>query len=174
MERIETKPAVILADGSKSGSEPHYQTAEALTARCHEYFAYLAGQWHEEEVTEILKNGTTETTSTIVYDRQPEPPTITGLALYLGFDCRASLYEFKTKPEFSAIIRWAITRVENAYELALFGSKATSAVFALKNMGWNDKQLLEHTSKDGQQLNPVVTIVISPKPLARSEKDVDV
>lgn len=169
-EEIPNQPA---AAGGRQ-AKPHFASAAKLAKRCEQYFTYIAGEWHTEEVTETLKNGTTETTPTTVYDREPEPPTITGLALFLGFESRAALYVAQYPAEQQAVIRRAITRVENAYELALFGSKATSAVFALKNMGWNDKHLADLSGKDAAQANPVVTVITSQRPLARSEKDVDV
>jgi len=169
-EEIPNQP---VAAGGRS-AKPNFTSAAKLAKRCEQYFTHIAGEWHTEEVTETLKNGTTETTSTTVYDREPEPPTITGLALFLGFESRASLYAAQYPSEQQAVIRRAITRVENAYELALFGSKATSAVFALKNMGWNDKQLADLSGKETVQSNPVVKVITSTRPLARSEKDVDV
>jgi hypothetical protein len=169
-EEIPNQP---VAAGGRS-AKPHFAGAAKLAKRCEQYFTHIAGEWHTEEVTETLKNGTTETTTHTVYDREPEPPTITGLALFLGFESRAALYAAQYPPEQQAVIRRAITRVENAYELALFGSKATSAVFALKNMGWNDKHLADLSGKDAAQANPVVTVITSARPLARSEKDVDV
>jgi hypothetical protein len=169
-EEIPNQPAAAGGRSAKSS----FTSVVKLAKRCDQYFTHIAGEWHTEEVTETLKNGTTETNQTTVYDREPEPPTITGLALFLGFESRAALYAAQYPPEQQAVVRRAITRVENAYELALFGSKATSAVFALKNMGWNDKQLADLSGKDSAQSNPVVTVITSTRPLARSEKDVDV
>jgi hypothetical protein len=71
--------------------------------------------------------------------------TITGLALHLGFESRQSVYDYAERGEFSYIIKKAQLRVENFYEMALGDEKCTGAIFALKNMGWNDshKNLIE-------------------------------
>ena len=61
--------------------------------------------------------------------------TITGLALYLGFESRQSIYDYKEKDEFSYIIKRACLAVENSYEM----SGTTFDMFCLKNMGWKDK-----------------------------------
>lgn len=71
--------------------------------------------------------------------------TITGLALHLGFESRQSLYDYEKDEVFSYIIKKARLQVENEYEKKLSGNNVAGAVFALKNMGWRDKQELEHT-----------------------------
>lgn len=70
-------------------------------------------------------------------------PTITGLALYLGFVSRQSMFDYEAKPEFSDIIKKARTRIELEYEKMLHLDKCTGAIFALKNFGWKDKQETE-------------------------------
>src|SRR6187551_3565484 len=65
--------------------------------------------------------------------------TITGLALYLGFESRQSFYDYEEKPEFSYIIKMFFFKLETAYEMNLYGKNPTGSIFALKNMGWKDK-----------------------------------
>ncbi len=72
--------------------------------------------------------------------------TITGLALYLGFESRQSFYDYEEKPEFSYIIKRARLHVENAYEMNLYGKNPTGSIFALKNMGWKDKSEVEQNT----------------------------
>lgn len=76
-------------------------------------------------------------------------PTITGLALYLGFCDRQSLYDYEKKPEFTCMIKEARLRVESSYEQTLYTKNPTGAIFALKNMGWRDKQETEHSGTMG-------------------------
>lgn len=66
-------------------------------------------------------------------------PTVTGLALFLGFCDRQSMRDYKEYPEFSCTIKKAITRIENHYEELLQSGSPTGAIFALKNFGWKDK-----------------------------------
>lgn len=72
------------------------------------------------------------------FDAKPKV-TITGLALYLGFCDRQSLYDYEARQEYSCIIKKARLRVECAYEENLAGNSPTGSIFALKNMGWKDK-----------------------------------
>jgi len=69
-----------------------------------------------------------------------EPMTITGMALALGFSSVVTLYEYEKKPEFKRSVKRARTLVENAYEKRLHAHNPTGAIFALKNMGWSDRQ----------------------------------
>lgn len=73
------------------------------------------------------------------------PVTWTGMALALGFYGRAELDNYATYEGFSQPVKRAKTLVECAYEHRLHGQNAAGAIFALKNMGWSDKQEMEHT-----------------------------
>ena len=75
--------------------------------------------------------------------------TITGLALAVGFADRQSLYDYQARPEFSGVVKRARTVVENDYEKRLGLSSPTGAIFALKNMGWSDRQSHELSGPDG-------------------------
>jgi hypothetical protein len=73
-----------------------------------------------------------------------EKATITGLALFLGFNSRGTLNDYAKKEVFSDVIKRAMLTVENSYEK----SGTTFDMFALKNMGWKDKTEVEQTLKD--------------------------
>lgn len=66
-------------------------------------------------------------------------PTITGLALFLGFESRQSFYDYEKNGEFSYTIKKNRLRIECSYEEALLSRNSTGAIFALKNFGWKDK-----------------------------------
>jgi hypothetical protein len=72
-------------------------------------------------------------------------PTWSGLALYLGFESRQSLEDYKKKPEFSYPIKKALLRIEQIYEANLHKGNPAGSIFALKNFGWKDKQEVEQT-----------------------------
>ena len=75
----------------------------------------------------------------------PQNLTITGLALYLGFESRQSVYDYEEKEQFTYIIKRAKLFIEHAYELKLSGNSPTGAIFVLKNMGWRDKTEVDHS-----------------------------
>ena len=71
--------------------------------------------------------------------------TWSGLALYLGFESRQSLEDYKKKDGFSYPIKKALLRIENKYEQSIEGRNPAGAIFALKNFGWKDKQEVEQS-----------------------------
>lgn len=103
------------------GRPPIFETDEQLAAKVEEYFA------------DIEANG--------------KPATITGLALYLGFESRQSFYDYEEKENFSYTIKKARLRIENEYEMKLSGNNVAGSIFALKNLGWKDKTETEHSGK---------------------------
>jgi hypothetical protein len=66
-------------------------------------------------------------------------PTVTGLALWLGFADKTTLYEYRDREEFSYSIKTSLTMIENALEQKLENNAVAGIIFALKNMGWKDK-----------------------------------
>lgn len=71
--------------------------------------------------------------------------TMTGLALAAG--SKKTLQNYQAKPEYTEIVDHARLRVENSYEVSLRTKACTGAIFALKNMGWSDKQEIETDGK---------------------------
>lgn len=106
-----------------------------------EYFDYIQGDGEEEDV-EIDGKMVTLTKWTI----KPQPATITGLSLFLGFCDKSSFYDYKKRPMFSHSIKRATSLIERSYEMGLSGKTPTGAIFALKNFGWKDKQEVEQTN----------------------------
>ena len=142
-----------------------FEKPEDLAAKCQEYFEWIQGEYEEVEQPGVDKDGNltglmAKATKVI---RHSEPPTITGLALFLGFENRQSLYDYREKEEFSGVIKRAMTLVEQGYEFKLHGDKPTGAIFALKNMGWKDRTETDITS-NGEAVNtqPAINIIVSP------------
>lgn len=85
--------------------------------------------------------------------------TITGLCIHLGFDSRQSFYDYEKRDGFSYLIKSARLLVENYYEKTAQSAKQqTFHIFALKNMGWSDKQEVDHTT-GGDKLDTSTKIV---------------
>lgn len=117
------------AYNGNGGRPPKFKNAEELEKMCEKY--------HEE------------------CKENKEPTTLSGLAYYLGFISRQSLYDYESKIEFSYIIKKNRLKVESEYEKALRTDRsATGAIFALKNMGWVDKQEVEQKTKHSFDTDP--------------------
>lgn len=74
------------------------------------------------------------------------PPSITGLAHFLGFVSRSSFYEYEQRGAFTDTIKRARLAIEMFYEESLLNARnAAGAIFALKNFGWRDEQSIQVT-----------------------------
>jgi hypothetical protein len=117
-----------------TGSPAFYNSPEEMATEIDGYYEYIKGEQGEREII-VGKKKLKEK----YWIREPEPATVTGLTLYLGFATLQSLDDYTKKgPKFAEIIKRGKTRVENRYERNLSGDKPTGSIFALKNMGWKD------------------------------------
>jgi len=109
-----------------------------LFLRIDAYFNFIEGEYHLES-----KPGkdTKDQAAPIqkIWDRDPEPATFTGLALFLGFNSIRAFDKYMANGDFAEVLKWAHLRIEASYEKKLHAQSATGAIFALKNMGWNER-----------------------------------
>jgi hypothetical protein len=133
----------------KVGHPPIYKTNEELQAAIHDYFnngvakrTIIVGKPGNQEKVEI------------------PTPTICGLAFYIGFESRQSFYDYEKRPEFSYTIKRARLFIEKEYEEQLLIGNTTGAIFALKNMGWTDRQAIDHTT-GGESFKPTFKVLSS-------------
>lgn len=129
------------------GRPPKYKTSKEMQIAIDEYFASCVPEIQviDDENSPTGKTAITDSKGRPVF--KMNPPTITGLALHLGFESRQSMYDYeKRSDEFSYTIKKARTMCENyAEEMMLSGEPAAGFIFALKNYGWSDKQEVEHS-----------------------------
>lgn len=124
------------------GSPRMYATDKEMEPEIDGYFEYIKGEYEERKVVTTVKGKRVEYVERICI-REPEPATITGLALYLGFSNKESIRDYEKKgAEFMALLKRARARVEYNYEKRLHGDKPVGAIFALKNMGWKDRTVI--------------------------------
>lgn len=91
--------------------------------------------------------------------RFPVPPTISGLALAVGFGSRLAMATVAKDGKNSALaqaIRRAVTYVESGYEAELHSSKCAGAIFALRNLGWN-----ESDSSKAAGSGPTINVLVA-------------
>jgi len=112
----------LFALGNKGGAPPVFNTPDEIYDKALAYFEDIQDTKGKVKVT------------------------VSGLAFYLGFESRQSMYDYKKKEEFSYIIKRLCLFVEHCYESQLYTFNATGAIFALKNMGWMDKQQTDITT----------------------------
>src|SRR5690348_6148818 len=101
------------AIGNRVGRPPVFKTPKALAKKVDEYFIYIQGETKEKKVKiSDPQTGKVKLSHEIIILRNPEPATITGLVLFLGFASRQSLDDYAERnEEFSDIIARARVRV---------------------------------------------------------------
>ena len=114
-------PNVFAINLPSKGKPRLYETAEELRDKINEYFE------------NCLNN--------------LERPLLTGLALYLGFASKQTIYDLENSdanPAFSYLIKRARSAIEYIYETGLWNPQTvTGSIFALKQFGWVDNQKID-------------------------------
>ena len=121
--------------GKQVGRPPIYKTVNEIEEKIDIYFKECEG--------EILKDDNGKTVlnkfgNPVVINRKP--PTVTGLALALGFTSRLDLLRYQGKEEFCNTITRAKSMVEQYAEERLFDRDGSNgAQFSLRNnfKGWD-------------------------------------
>src|SRR5258708_7564435 len=72
-------------------------------------------------------------------EKAPEPFTIAGLSLHLGFNSKQAFDEYEITGKFADRIKRARLRIEALYEKKLHTQYTSGAIFALKSLGWNER-----------------------------------
>lgn len=141
---------------SLGGRPPMYKNKEEIQEKIDKYFEECEGKVLEDKDGNPILN---KYGGVIIIGSKP--PTVTGLALTLGFSTRQSLLNYQAQDEFLDTITRAKSRVEQYAEERLFDRDGSSgAQFSLKNnfKGWNaDKK------EENQQGSEVVKIELTRK-----------
>ena len=134
------KKAKKPTEPKRNGRPPFFTSPEELKEKVSEYFE---SGCNTKTIHVKINKDTRQ-------QQEVKIPTVTWLALYLGFADRRSFYDYEKLPKFTHTIKRARTFIEQEYE-ELLRYNPTWAIFALKNFGWSDKQ--EHDIKLDANIN---------------------
>jgi hypothetical protein len=132
---------------AKVGRPLKFKTVKALQDAIDDYFSFCDNrtkEMHSEKLGDM-----------IVPD--PEPYTMSGLALALGID-RKTLLSYSKKDQFLPTIKRAKSKVEADVERRMNDKNTFTPglIFNAKNnFGWNDKQEIDHTTKGKELPTPI-------------------
>lgn len=132
---------------SKGGHPPKYSKPEEMQLVIDAYFDECKGVPYVDPDTGLPR---VTDKGQIVWQKFPKPPTVTGLALALGFTSRQALLNYQAKKAFVDTVTKAKSRVEEYAESRLFDRDgANGAKFSLANnfSGWREKQDVNLESK---------------------------
>lgn len=130
---------------SKGGRPPKFKSAEELQEKIEQYFEGCEGAPY------ILDDGsplTDKAGEVILVGRHP--PTVTGLALALGFKSRQSLLDYGGRDRFSDTVARAKLRIEAYAEERLYDKDGQrGAEFNLKyNFRWAQEEKKDDAGKE--------------------------
>ena len=136
-----------------------FKTVEEMEIKINEYFEMC----DNHTITKTIKGKKGEE-DTIVEVNDPQPYTVPGLAVYLGYATRFSIQDLKEHKRFSQVIKKALGRIENQrLQQALTRKRSEPvSIFDLKcNFGYQEKQQLELTGPGG---GPIAITAFPPEP----------
>jgi hypothetical protein len=162
------------AIGNKGGRPPKYKTPEAMAKEIDAYFEYIKGeQATNMEMVTDPKTLQSSLQSVTRWVRPPEPATIMGLILYLGFSSLQAFDHYEENDEdFLRTIQRGRARVMQAYEIALHSRETVrGAMFILPAMGLGGKTEITYYGKDGKPVDPPSNNTIVTNVLPNTNKD---
>ncbi len=149
------------------GQPPKYETPEQLDIKIEEYFV---------DCKELKEHRFVDRGHNLVTAMMPKTPTITGLALFLGFaDTQSLMDNAKRDNSFSVIITRAKVRCGEELNQKALNREVEARIARLNlsaNHGMHEKQALEHSGKDGSpiQVNLLTFVKKGPEPAEVVEK----
>ncbi|QNO18824.1 terminase small subunit [Caproicibacterium amylolyticum] len=142
----------------KVGCPPRYKTVEQMQKVINTYFEECKGTPLLDAKGEPVLN---KFGYPIMLDRRP--PTVTGLALALGFTSRQALLNYQAKPQFFDTVTRAKSRCEDYAESRLYDKDGSNgAQFSLRNnfKGWSEHPEVQQS-----------TVTVEDDPLTKSLKE---
>ena len=139
-----------MAGRKRVGRPPKFKSVEAMERLIEAYFEGCRGEVLRDADDEPVLNKYGE-----VVMVGARPPTMTGLALALGFADRSSLLDYEGKPQFEAVIRRAKSRIEQYTEERLFDRDGNrGAQFSLQNnfRGWKESRDVTLSAAEGADI----------------------
>ena len=136
--------------GNQYGARPRYKTPEEMQEKIDAYFEECKGTLLRDHNGDPIL---TRWGDPVYLDRRP--PTVTGLALALGFKTRNALMLYQAKKAFTDVVLEAKSRVELYNEEMLYDRDgAKGAMFNLQRnfAGWQGE-------KEDQSKGPSVSII---------------
>ena len=84
--------------------------------------------------------------------------TLNGLALHAGFRSRKHMMAFRDKEGFLDLIDGSMALIEYSYEtrLKMPGENQAGIKFALQNMGWENKTIIEEAGAEDSELSKLL------------------
>lgn len=152
---------------NKGGRPRKWNSAKKMEESIEEYFKNCEGKpVYDDDGKLMVYKGS------VVYTGC-KPPTVSGLAYWLGFQSTQSLFDYQKDDKFSAIITRAKLRIESYLEERLMDRDGQrGAEFNLRcNYGWNDKK--ENANDDGKETGVIMMVPVIDEQEEQEEGDTE-
>jgi len=146
-----------------------FKTAEELETKISEYFKLCEAKLFLDDDGEPMTDKRGD-----VITMPGKPPTITGLALHLGFNGRSALLRYKGKKEFVDTITRAKSRIEEYAEGRLYdkdGCRGAMFYLSLNADGWKEDKGEDDAKDNGIVADVVKYIKIEDAERAKDNAD---
>lgn len=153
-----------------SRKKKHFFSVEQLEELITKYFTHIKGQSHTETRKVSAGKNKGDGIEIMVWDSEPEPPTISGLAFYLGLESSAELEKYEQRGWYAFPLKRARLKIEAEYEKKLHDS-SSGAMYALKKMSGDEKVVEKSPVNETENLLRFEIVQSGPK-LASSENEV--
>lgn len=152
---------------NKGGRPRKWNNAKKLEEAIEEYFESCEGTpVYDADGKLVVYKG-------VVIYKDRKPPTVSGLAYWLGFQSTQSLFDYQKEEKFSAIITRAKLRIESYLEERLMDRDGQrGAEFNLRcNFKWNDKQDIGNDDDKETGVVMMVPVIEEPEEEKEGEKE---
>jgi hypothetical protein len=102
-----------------------------------------------------------------------DPPTLSGLALYLGFQNIEDFEIYTVRGRYAYYAKVARLIIISYYEKKLHGTYTSGAIYALKSIGWYPEKIGDKSLNQLQTTTKIEMIESGPS-LAENEKEVSI
>jgi hypothetical protein len=150
-----------------------FNKVEQISHRIADYFTWIEGEYHQELLPfKPTAKSPPEMREQKVWDREPQPPTLSGLAYHLGFDSLQAFEAYEKNGRFASIAKRARLQIESEYEKMLHQQPSTGAIFALKSLGWMEKTATKADDRKSVGLTLKIEMVVTSTAPASCEQNV--
>lgn len=150
-----------------------FNRSHQIAHRIEDYYKWIEGECHIESLPyKSTAKSPPEMREQKVWDREPQPPTLSGLAFHLGFDSLQAFENYEQNGRYASVLKRARLKIESEYEKQLHQQPSTGAIFALKSLGWLEKSNTKQSDMPEHNLSIKIEIVESGPQLAKSEQEV--
>jgi hypothetical protein len=120
-------------------TKPMFSSPDEINHLITQYFIHIQGSTRTLRRKAKGEDGIVKRCPVKITEREPEPPTASGLLYFLGFNSKQQFEYYEANGEFADQLKRGILRIIAEYEKKLHMPSSAGAIFMLKSLGWNNR-----------------------------------